>query len=70
MSKIVTAFGPASIGNVGVGFDMLGIALEGVGDRVSARRIDTRGVHVAEVRGIDGGIHPTSRRTRKKTRHQ
>ena len=33
MSEWVTAFAPASIGNVAVGFDMLGLALEGAGDR-------------------------------------
>jgi homoserine kinase len=37
MSDVVTAFAPASIGNLAVGFDMLGLALAGVGDRVSAR---------------------------------
>ncbi len=58
MSEWVTAFAPASIGNVGVGFDMLGLALEGVGDRVMARRTDTEGVSVLEVRGLDGELHP------------
>jgi len=58
MAEIVTAFAPASIGNVGVGFDMLGLALEGAGDRVSARRSDTAGISIAEVRGLDGEIHP------------
>ena len=29
-----TAFAPASIGNVGVGFDILGLAIDGVGDTV------------------------------------
>jgi len=29
MSDSVTAFAPASIGNVAVGFDMLGLALDG-----------------------------------------
>ncbi len=58
MSESVTAFAPASIGNVGVGFDMLGLALADVGDRVVARRADTPGVTVAEVRGLDGEIHP------------
>jgi homoserine kinase len=58
MSEWVTAFAPASIGNVAVGFDMLGLALDGVGDRVLARRIDGEGVTIAEVRGIDGEIHP------------
>jgi homoserine kinase len=58
MSDWVTAFAPASIGNVAVGFDMLGLALEGVGDRVDARRTDGEGVTIAEVRGLDGGLHP------------
>ena len=35
--KTVTAFAPASVGNVGVGFDVLGHALEGIGDRVRLR---------------------------------
>jgi len=58
MSDFVTAFAPASIGNVGVGFDMLGLALSGVGDRVLARRTDGDSVTVLEVRGLDGEIHP------------
>jgi len=53
----VSAFAPASIGNVGVGFDMLGLALAGVGDRVAARRVDQPGVNIAEVRDADGEIH-------------
>ena len=55
---MVTAFAPASIGNAGVGFDMLGLALAGVGDRVSVRRSDAPGVNILEVRGLDGEIHP------------
>ncbi len=58
MSEWVSAFAPASIGNVAVGFDMLGLALEGVGDRVRARRTGGEGVTIAEVRGLDGEIHP------------
>ena len=58
MSKYITAFAPASIGNVGVGFDMLGLALSGVGDRVHARKTDSPGVTISEVRGLDGEIHP------------
>jgi homoserine kinase len=53
-----TAFAPASIGNVGVGFDMLGLAIAGPGDRVTVRRVEQRRVTVAEVRGLDGEIHP------------
>jgi homoserine kinase len=58
MSDIAIAFAPASIGNVGVGFDMLGLAIADVGDRVSARRTDGAGITVAEVRGLDGELHP------------
>ncbi len=58
MSDFITAFAPASIGNVGVGFDTLGLALAGVGDRVLARRTDGDRVIVSEVRGLDGEIHP------------
>jgi homoserine kinase len=58
MSDTVTAFAPASIGNVAVGFDMLGLALEGAGDRVVARRTGMQGVSIREVRGLDGEIHP------------
>lgn len=58
MSEWVTAFAPASIGNVGVGFDMLGAAIAGAGDTVSARRADGEGVWISEVRGLDGELHP------------
>ena len=57
MSESVTAYAPASIGNLGVGFDMLGVAMEGVGDRVSAIRTNKPGISVAEVRGLDGEPH-------------
>ena len=56
-SEYVTAYAPASIGNVGVGYDMLGLAVAGAGDRVSARRVDGAGVGIKEVRGMDGEIH-------------
>ena len=59
MSDTARAFAPASIGNVGVGFDMLGLALAGgTGDTVIASRRDAPGVGIEEVRGLDGEIHP------------
>jgi len=58
VADLVTAFAPASIGNVAVGFDMLGLALSDVGDRVTARRTDGSAITVAEVRGEDGELHP------------
>lgn len=58
MPEFVTAFAPASIGNVAVGFDMLGLALADVGDRVAARRTDGSAITIVDVRGLDGQIHP------------
>ena len=57
-SEYVTAFAPATIGNLGVGFDMLGLAIVGAGDRVSARKTAGGTVTIREVRDINGDIHP------------
>ena len=46
------AFAPATVGNIAVGFDLLGHALEGPGDRVTARRLPTPEVRIREVRGV------------------
>ena len=45
------AFSPASVGNVAVGFDILGHVIAGVGDTVTVRRIDTPEVRIAAIRG-------------------
>jgi len=37
----ITVFSPASIGNIGPGFDVLGMAIKGLGDTVHARKIET-----------------------------
>lgn len=52
MKHEVTAFAPATVGNAGVGFDVLGFAVEAVGDRVTVRRIDEPVVRVADIRGV------------------
>ena len=46
MPDSVTVFGPASLSNLGPGFDALGLCLTGLGDRVTARRTDTPGVTI------------------------
>jgi homoserine kinase len=46
------AFAPASVGNVAVGFDVLGYSVPFAGDRVRATRTDARGVRIATVSGI------------------
>ncbi|HET8898256.1 MAG TPA: homoserine kinase [Rhodanobacteraceae bacterium] len=49
---VATAFAPASVGNVGVGFDILGHTLAGAGDRVTVRRIDAAEVRIEAIRGV------------------
>jgi homoserine kinase len=52
MPREAVAFAPASVGNVAVGFDVLGHAIGGVGDRVRARRIDALEVRINDIRGV------------------
>ena len=39
-----TAFAPATVANVAVGFDILGFAIHGVGDHVTVTQTKTLGV--------------------------
>lgn len=47
-----TAFAPATVGNVGIGFDILGHTVQTVGDRVTARRVAAPGVRIRSIRGV------------------
>jgi len=51
-----TAFAPASVGNVAIGFDILGFSVEALGDRVSVARRAEPGVAIRAVRGIAGEL--------------
>ncbi len=46
------AFAPASVGNVAVGFDVLGYSASFAGDRVRAVRTSARGVRIAAITGV------------------
>jgi homoserine kinase len=48
----VTAFAPATVANVGIGFDILGHTVEAVGDRVRLRRIDEPVVRIRAITGV------------------
>lgn len=54
--QVVTTFAPASVGNVGPGFDVFGLALKGLGDKVTARRVPTSGVKIISIEGDDGKL--------------
>ena len=51
-----TAFAPASVGNVAIGFDILGFAVDALGDRVTVARSGAPGVEIVAVRGIAGEL--------------
>jgi homoserine kinase len=47
-----TAFAPATVGNVGIGFDILGHTIEAIGDRVHVARTATPGVRIKAITGV------------------
>ena len=51
-----TAFAPASVGNVAIGFDIMGFAVDAFGDRVTVMRRADPGVEITAVRGIAGEL--------------
>ena len=52
-----TAFAPGSVGNVGPGFDVLGLAVEGIGDRVTIE-LTTHDSQITEITGRDADLIP------------
>jgi homoserine kinase len=50
-----SAFAPASVGNVAIGFDILGFAVDALGDRVTVSR-GPPGVEIRAVHGIAGPL--------------
>jgi homoserine kinase len=54
--RTATAFAPASVGNVGVGFDILGFSLDVLGDRVTAIAGGEAGVTIASIAGVTGEL--------------
>lgn len=52
-----TAFAPGSVGNVGPGFDVLGLAVDGIGDRVTIELTDGP-ARVDDVTGRDADLVP------------
>ena len=47
-----TAFAPASVGNVAIGFDILGLAVDALGDRVTVSRSSRPGVRITSIHGV------------------
>lgn len=54
-NAIAEAFAPATAANLGVGFDILGLALKEPGDTICVQLRDVPGVEIVEITG-DGGV--------------
>lgn len=55
-ARRATAFAPASVGNVAVGFDILGLAVGALGDTATVTRTRAPGVTITAVRGVAGEL--------------
>ena len=64
------AFAPGSVGNIGVGFDLLGHSIVGVRDVAVVRRIDEPEVRIREIRGNSAGANSLPTEARRNTAGQ
>jgi homoserine kinase len=55
-ARSARAFAPASVGNIGVGFDLLGHSIDGPRDVATVRRIEAADVRIAAIRGDAPGV--------------
>lgn len=53
MSEIVKVFAPGSVSNVGCGFDILGFAIDGVGDEMIVKKNDKKEIVLHKINGYD-----------------
>ena len=56
MKAGLKVFAPASIGNVGIGFDCMGMAVEKPGDEVIVKPSDTPGLKITKITGAKGKL--------------
>lgn len=51
--EVVKVFSPATIANLNCGFDLLGVALEGIGDEIVLRKVHHKGIRITKIEGAD-----------------
>jgi len=56
MEKSIKVYGPASVGNVIVGFDVLGLGLEKPGDEVIIQTNESRAIRISKIEGDEGRL--------------
>ena len=53
-----SAFAPATVADLGPGFDVIGLAIDGMGDTVTVRASNKPGVTIARIEGDGGNCSP------------
>ncbi|MEQ6118501.1 homoserine kinase [Reichenbachiella sp. MALMAid0571] len=53
MQESIKVFAPATVANVGCGFDIMGFALDGIGEEIIIRKTETNALTVLPVRGFE-----------------
>ena len=51
--KEIRVFSPATVANVNCGFDVLGFALDGLGDEMVIRKVPEKGIKITEITGAE-----------------
>jgi len=52
----IKVFAPATVGNLAVGFDIMGLAINGPGDELLIREGDKAGLHIVSIHGDNGKL--------------
>ena len=53
MNKSIKVFAPGSVSNVGCGFDILGFAIDGIGDEMIINKNDSNKIHIKPIEGYE-----------------
>jgi len=53
MNKSIKVFAPASVSNVGCGFDILGFAIDGIGDEMILSQNESNKMHIKPIKGYE-----------------
>lgn len=56
MKKDIKVFAPASVSNIGCGFDIMGFAIDGPGDELVLRLSDSGKINITKITGDEGKI--------------
>ena len=54
----IRVFSPATVANVNCGFDVLGFALDGLGDEMVLRKVPEKGIKITKITGADLPFEP------------